>query len=77
MNWLYGFKYVYDFESFLRTSSYMSLVQNCDPSVVSNHYTVHSYGIVNKRQHNLNLGCFVRANISAITDITIDWIHSR
>lgn len=43
--------------------------------VVSNHYTVHSYGIVNKRQHTLRLCCFVRANSSAITDITTDWIH--
>ena len=45
--------------------------------VVSNHYTVHSYDIVNKRQRTLRFGCFVRANSSAITDITIDWIHTR
>jgi hypothetical protein len=45
--------------------------------VVSNHYTVHSYDIVNKRQRKLRLGWFVRANSSAITDITIDSIHSR
>jgi hypothetical protein len=45
--------------------------------LVSNHYTVHSYGIVNKRQRTLRLGCFVRANSSAITDTTTGWMHSR